>query len=164
MGSLQQHEGIRQAGFSLIEVMITVFIFGILAGIAVPGMQDLIANNRAQTMTQGLRTATALAQSEAIRLRGNVSVCGSNAASTACSGSTNWSGGWLVVADASGEVLRSWEASAGGPSVTSAAARVQFDALGTPGAATNIAVSISGQARCVRVLVSGQSHSEKGGC
>lgn len=164
MSSLKQHEGIRQAGFSLIEVMITVFIFGILAGIAVPGMQGLIANNRAQTMTQGLRTASALAQSEAIRLRENVSVCGSNAASTACSGSANWSGGWLVVVDGSGEVLRSWEATAGGPSVMSSVANVQFNALGTPGGATNIAVSISGETRCVRVLVSGQSHSEKGGC
>lgn len=157
-----------QMGFSLVEVMVTVVILGILALIVVPGFGNLLSNNRAQSMTQGLRTAVALAQSESMRLRNTVRLCGSNAAGTACNGGTNWSAGWLVVTDLDGdgndEVVRSWEPSAGGPAVTSSAANIRFGSLGTPSAAMNVSVSVDGEQRCVRVLASGQTFTEEGVC
>lgn len=150
-------------GFSLVEMVLVVALLLITTLVAVPGYNSYIDNERARTATSGLSTAFAQARAEALRRREVVVVCGSNAVGAACNNSTNWSGGWLVV-DGDGVVLGSWPAPRGGSAIDASAATVTFRSSGETTAAVNVEVSVSGQSRCVRVLVSGQSHSDTGGC
>jgi len=150
-------------GFSLVEMMLVVTLLLITTLVAVPSYNSYIDSQRARTATSGLSTAFAQARTEALRRREVVVVCGSNAAGAACSNSTNWSGGWLVV-DGGGVILGSWAAPRGGSAIDASAATITFRSTGEVTAAANVEVSVSRQTRCVRVLLSGQSHSDTGGC
>lgn len=89
----------RFAGFSLIEMMITVALMAIVLTLAVPSFRDTIAMNRTTHIANELTADLALARSEAIRRHTPVTVCKRNAAGDACDNSAEWSDGWLVFAD-----------------------------------------------------------------
>tara|TARA_R110002110_G_scaffold271566_1_gene486948 strand:+ start:46262 stop:46795 length:534 start_codon:yes stop_codon:yes gene_type:complete len=81
--------------FTLIELMVTLAVFMIVVGLAVPAMQSLIANNRSITLTNELVSSMYIARSEAVKRGVSVSVCpAGNQAFTSCG--NNWSVGWLV--------------------------------------------------------------------
>lgn len=81
-------------GFTLVELMITVAVFAIVAAIAAPAMQAMVAASRLNGATSELVTALQLARSEAIRRNARVTVCAS-ADGTTCSGSGDWNR-WIV--------------------------------------------------------------------
>lgn len=59
---------IRQAkGFTLIELMITVAVVGVLLGISVPGFQSWIERGRIRTAAEGVLNGLQLARVEAIK-------------------------------------------------------------------------------------------------
>lgn len=88
------HARMTSGGFTLVELMITVAVFAIVAAIAAPAMQALVAASRLNGATSELVTALQLARSEAIRRNARVMVCAS-ADGTTCSGSGDWSR-WIV--------------------------------------------------------------------
>jgi type IV fimbrial biogenesis protein FimT len=55
------------AGFTIIEMMITVTVFAILAAAAMPTMRVWIVNNKVRAVTDALQTGLRLAQSESLR-------------------------------------------------------------------------------------------------
>lgn len=86
-------------GFTLIELMVTVAIIGIVALVAVPGMQALINSSRLNGQAGELVSALQLARSEAVRRNVRVVVCptdGSSTSTTACSSSANWAN-WAIL-------------------------------------------------------------------
>jgi type IV fimbrial biogenesis protein FimT len=83
-------------GFTLVELMITLAIAGIVATVGVPSFMSMIASNRVTAASNELVTALNLAKSEAIRSGQNTVLCKS-ANGTACGG--NWSDGWLLFSD-----------------------------------------------------------------
>lgn len=106
-----------QAGFTLVELIITLVIGAIIMTQAVPSFLTMIQDSRLTTETNKLVADINLARSEAIKRGVNVVVCRSaspGAATPTCSASNDWSTGWLVFSDgnsngsfvaASGEVL-----------------------------------------------------------
>ncbi|WP_373975076.1 GspH/FimT family pseudopilin [Chitinibacter sp. SCUT-21] len=56
-----------QRGFTLIEMMITVVILGIVLAIAAPNMMSFVSSTRVKSITENLAQDLILARSEAIR-------------------------------------------------------------------------------------------------
>ena len=88
-----------QRGFTIIELMITITVLGILLGVAVPSFLDTVRNNRLITQNNEFIGTLNYARSEALKRSGSVSVCASTDQAT-CSGATNWTTGWVVFNDA----------------------------------------------------------------
>lgn len=87
----------HMAGFTLIEIMVTLSIATILLSIAIPSFTKLIESNQITAGANELVSSLILARSEALKRSNNVSVCAS-ANQISCSGS-DFSEGWIVFVD-----------------------------------------------------------------
>lgn len=93
-------------GFTLIELMITLLVAGILLGVGVPSFRRMMAVNRVTTQANDLVGAIRYARSEAITRNTNVTLCrAATGASTTCSTSTAAWNFWML-RNAAGTVLR----------------------------------------------------------
>jgi len=57
----------RASGFTMIEAMVTLAVFAIIAALTVPSMTTWIRNNKVRTVTDSLQTGLRLAQAESLR-------------------------------------------------------------------------------------------------
>jgi type IV fimbrial biogenesis protein FimT len=80
-------------GFTLLELMVTLSVLGVLIAIAVPDLQRLIQENRLQSATAEFQSALALARTEAIRRGGDARV---TVLATTANGTTTWNNGYTV--------------------------------------------------------------------
>jgi type IV fimbrial biogenesis protein FimT len=157
---------------TLLELMMAVTVLGILLALAVPGFTTFTLQSRVTASTNDLVTALNLARSEALR-RATPAVACASTDQTACSGTTDWTTGWIVFTDPNGngaadtdELLQVWPAA--NALVTTAANqdRVTYNTLGMAAAATafevatvackverqvNVTVSLSGSIRSDRI-------------
>ena len=118
------------AGFTLYELMVTITVVAIIASFGVPGFQNFVQSSRSVTHTNDVITALNLGRSEATRRGFPIDVCASSDNAT-CSGSTDWSTGWIVRTPA-GQVLRTWPERSGGASVLTAnVSTIQFQSRGS---------------------------------
>jgi type IV fimbrial biogenesis protein FimT len=132
--SISPHQ--QQAGFTLIELMITLVVLAILVGVGVPSFNQLRLNSNTGALANDLASALNLARSEAVTRAEQVNVCPSNDG-TSCSGA--WTDGWIVIVNASSEVLRAYPAPAAGATITQTPAAntsIGFGPLGQPLAGT----------------------------
>jgi len=85
------------AGFTLIELMVTLTVAAILMAAAIPAMRTFVQNDRQWTQSNSLVMSLNAARSEAIKqdVAGGVIICASTDGAT-CSGA-NWSQGWVVI-------------------------------------------------------------------
>lgn len=129
----------KHTGFTLIELMVTLAVLGILLSIGIPSFQNMVLNNRITAQANQVITALNYARSEAVKRAAPATVCSTNGGA-ACAGSTDWSTGWLVFADGDGDgtvdageaVLRVWPPLGGGNTLTAGShLRVTFTAAGS---------------------------------
>jgi prepilin-type N-terminal cleavage/methylation domain-containing protein len=88
----------RRAGFTLIELMITIAIVAILSMVAAPSMRDLMKNARMTSLVNDLMGDLNVARAEAVKRGVPASICTSNNG-TSCT-ATEWRFGWIVFAEA----------------------------------------------------------------
>lgn len=126
----------RQQGFTIIELMITVALIAIIAGLGIPSFQEVIAKNRVISSINEFHQGLRMARSEAVKRNDTVVFCASANQAT-CSGT--WGNGWLIYHDADGdntvdanEIIRVGDAVHNGYSLTftDAATSISFLARG----------------------------------
>jgi type IV fimbrial biogenesis protein FimT len=106
MAITQQQRGYRKTmhnqlehspGFTLMELMVTIAIAGILLGVAIPSFTSIISNNRLTTYTNELVTALNLARSEAIKRGQPITI------KRISDTPGDWGSGWTVFTDLHGD-------------------------------------------------------------
>ena len=93
----------RARGFTMTELVVTVALAAILATIAVPSFNGMIATQRARTFAADLYVTLAKARSEALTLNQNV---------TLQANAGGWQNGWQIL-DANNNVLDNHAAATG---------------------------------------------------
>src|SRR5437868_8504532 len=92
-------------GFTLIELIVTIVVLGIISGLAGPAFYALIVNQQVRSASFDLSSGLIYVRDEATKRNATVKIIALT---------SNWSDGWQVL-DAGGNVLQSREAA---PKVT----------------------------------------------
>jgi len=157
------------AGFTLIELMVTVTIAVILLALAAPAFQGMVLNNRLSGLTDGLVSGLNFARGSALKTAVPVLVCPIGATgSTRCG--ADWRLGWMVIADpiASPAVLQRSTAPVSAPTLVATTAdgtplpSVSFDARGLAGTTARFTVCDprgAAYARSVQTVATGSVQS-----
>lgn len=82
-------------GFSLIELLTTLAVVGVVLLLAVPSLSGLLADTRLEGAAKILISHMAFARAEAVSRGFRVSMCSSSDGRT-CSGGLDWRSGWIV--------------------------------------------------------------------
>jgi len=90
------------AGFTLVELIITLTIAGILAALAIPAMQTFILDQRLTSQANEFITDLNLVRSEAVKRGASVTLC-SSVDLSGCSASTQWETGRIAFIDSDGD-------------------------------------------------------------
>lgn len=121
------------SGFTLIELMVTLTILGLLFVVAVPAFRAMMLNNRLTASSDSLVNYLNYARSISLNDSMSVMVCPIGALNTINCGN-NWNSGWIVVGQPTGKtavLLKSQQNSATSPiTISSSAASVTFDSHG----------------------------------
>lgn len=88
----------KAAGFSVLELMITIAIGAILLTIGVGSFSYVTKSNRSTAEVNGLLGDLQYARAEAIKEGVNVTACASLLGLN-CDGTTSWQNGWIVFSD-----------------------------------------------------------------
>ena len=86
----------RAAGFSAVELMVTVAIIAILLALAVPSFTNATLSSQLAATANRLTGSATMARSEAIKRNANVTVCMSSNG-TSCATTGGWEQGWIML-------------------------------------------------------------------
>jgi type IV fimbrial biogenesis protein FimT len=88
----------RERGFTLLELMITLAVGGLLLSMAVPALQSFTNNAKRSSAVNDFVSSMHLARNTAITTNSRVTICASSNAQS-CEG-VPWDSGWIVFKDA----------------------------------------------------------------
>ena len=93
----------KNSGFTLIELMVTMIIVGILTVIGGPSISSFFSGGHLVSSSNELVSAIHIARSEAIKLNRKVTICVSSDGASCLVGSNKWQKGWIVFVDANND-------------------------------------------------------------
>lgn len=142
-----------QAGFTLIELMVTVSLLAILASLATPSFRELVAAQRLRTAAFSLLSDLTLARSEAVKR-------GASVALTPVSDA--WTGGWRVKLVGADDVLSEQKPVGTGVIFSTLSTDVTFNRYGRSTASSSVKfqlTSAGAKYRCITIDPSGRPKS-----
>ena len=89
----------KYSGFTLIELMLTLFIVGVLLAVGVPSLKTFMQSSQLIAATNELVSTIHVARSEALKLNKKITICVSDDGKS-CLSSEKWALGWIVFVDA----------------------------------------------------------------
>lgn len=92
----------RMTGMTLIEVLITVAIAGIILAWGLPNLADYVRTSRVVSTTNELVAALTAARTFAVSRSVQTVICASSNG-ISCTASTTWGSGWMVFEDCDGD-------------------------------------------------------------
>lgn len=93
----------KQSGFTLIELIMTIVIGGLIMTLGVPSFSSFMKNNTLTTQANDFVSTVNIARMEAIKRKSNVVICKSSTG-TGCGASTlGWEDGWIAFVDTDGD-------------------------------------------------------------
>ena len=146
----------NSAGFTLVELMISLVLLAILLGMGVPSFQTLIAEQRLRAVSSDLRIALNTARSEAVKRNRDVVLSPSG---------SGWAGGWSIASPEAGDPDLLDHPEAGGVNITGPA-NVSFSPLGRASIADfEIAIAAdTSTGLCLHMEIDGRATATKGTC
>lgn len=116
----------RQKGFTLLELMVTLVIGGILLSLAIPNLRTYVANTRITTTTNEMLATINVARTEAIKRGASVLLCKSSdvdpetPTNSSCDSNaqSHWHQGWLLYAAPSANTPTNFNTGSGAPTDT----------------------------------------------
>src|SRR5690554_8095589 len=88
-------------GFTLIELMFTLAIAGVLIAVAAPSFTQMVIKNRLNSVSSELADVSSISRSEAIKRNRTITFCRAEDATKAvCKDGTNWEF-WIIKQNAS---------------------------------------------------------------
>jgi type IV fimbrial biogenesis protein FimT len=149
----------RQRGFTLVEMVIVVFMVGVLATLAGPMFSDFMIQQSIRNAAYELMSDLTYARSEAVKRNVPVSV--------SKIGTGEWTGGWTIAAGAT--TLRQHPALAANITLTMANTSVDYLLNGRASGVAKFTIDDAGGkasivARCVSVDPGGRPQSLEGSC
>jgi type IV fimbrial biogenesis protein FimT len=149
----------NSTGFTLIELMIVVTVLIILAAVAVPSLNKIIANQRIKSASYELLASLMITRSEAIKRNNNVTI-------TSASG--GWQEGWTISA-ADGTVIKEHSALrnivvSDAPTSLTYRRTGRLTATAAPSFQFDINPEDTNFIRCISIELSGLPKTAKGAC
>lgn len=150
------------AGFTLLELLITIAVVSIMIGIAVPSFRDMVANQSVRAAAETLHSSIVQARAEAVKRNTNVTL-------RPATGET-WSNGWLIVtaaAPADSAAVHRERLAAGATVSAGSTASLVFRPSGRISGSASFeltAATDSSRKRCVTVSLDGRANTKVGGC
>lgn len=145
---------LQNRGLTLVELMVTLAIAGILIASAAPSFTESIRNTRMVTQVNELHAALSLARSEAVKRNIGVTVCRSSNG-TGCTGF--WQDGWIIFVDSNAdgivngeEIVRVHGALAGGNTLSTDQSRVTYVSSGRAATGSNSTFTLCDQRGATR--------------
>lgn len=142
------------AGFTLIELMVTVAILAVLASLAAPSFREILAAQRVRSAAYGIVSDLTLARSEAVKRGSDVTLIPVVA--------NQWASGWIVSVVSSSEVLSAQRSVGNGVVFNTSPTSVTFDRNGRINSATIVRFQLSdasARKRCISLDPSGRPKS-----
>ena len=97
----------KNKGFTIVEAIIVIAIFGVLLAVAAPSLTDYLNQVQSRQNTNEFLSSLLLARSEAVTRNSMVSMCMTDSsAPQVCDSDNGWHEGWIAFEDVDGDGTR----------------------------------------------------------